>query len=272
MIGYNVILAQPANYPHSMALWDIGRLLHYSFASLGRTSTLRINELDSQAVNVLLGYHLVAAESIPKGYDCIIYQLEQLSDKEGWFNATRLAVLQRAREIWDFSPDNIAFLKGKGLNNLKLLPIGFHEALRAIPHATQDVDVLFYGSMNARRQKIFDELRQRCRLETIYGLYGAQRDAWIARAKIVLNVHYYQTKIMEQVRVSYLLNNGCCVISEDSPANPFSGMIADVAYEQITQTCLDYLKNTELRENQAQRGLELFRQRPMVECLRRVLD
>ncbi|HMD54486.1 MAG TPA: hypothetical protein VKJ65_08060, partial [Phycisphaerae bacterium] len=202
----------------------------------------------------------------------VIYQLEQLTDRAGWFNESLLQTLRQAKMIWDYSADNIAFLKGKGLTNLRHLPIGFHEALCAIPRVALDVDVLFYGSMNERRLKILNELRPHCRLAQIFDLYGSQRDALIARSKIVLNLHYYQSMIMEQVRVSYLLNNACCVVSEDSPNNPFPDMIAAVPYEQITQTCLSYLRDAAAREDLAQRGMKLFRQRPMVEYLRRVLD
>ena len=272
MTSYNVVLMQPLNYTHSMGLWDIGRLLYHSFHSLGRPSALRVNELDPKAVNVLLGYQFVTDNSLLKGCDAVIYQLEQLSAENGWFTSERLEFMRHVKEIWDYSSDNIDFLKDKGLTNLKLLPIGFHEALCTIPRTTQNVDVLFYGSINERRLKILNELRPHCRLAPIFDLYGSQRDAWISRSKIVLNLHYYQSMIMEQVRVSYLLNNGCCVVSEDSPNNPFPNMIAAVPYEQITQTCLSYLQNAAAREALAQRGMELFRQRPMVEYLRQVLE
>ena len=53
------------------------------------------------------------------------------------------------------------------------------------------------------------------RLVVVYGVYGAERDALIARSKIVLNVHFYGAKVLEVVRLSHLLSNGAFVISED---------------------------------------------------------
>jgi hypothetical protein len=45
-------------------------------------------------------------------------------------------------------------------------------------------------------------------------VYGQARDALVARARIQLNVHYYEAKVFEVVRVSYLLANGRFVVSE----------------------------------------------------------
>jgi hypothetical protein len=269
--AYNIVLLQLPGYPHAMALWDIGRLLNCSFQSLGFQSELRVNALDSKTVNVLLGYHQITAASLPRRCNFVIYQLEQLADAEGFFDATRLEVLQRAHEIWDYSPDNIAFLKDKGLSNVKYLPIGFHQALQSIPQAQKDIDILFYGSINDRRKMILEELQKKCRLQSLFELYGPERDAWISRSKIVLNLHYYETRMMQQARISYLLNNICCVVSEDSSQNPYEGMIATAPYSQVVETCLHYLHNDDEREAMARRGYELFCKRPMVEYLRPVI-
>ena len=45
-------------------------------------------------------------------------------------------------------------------------------------------------------------------LRTLFGDYGEVRDRWIARSRVVLNIHFYDIKVAEQVRLSYLLNNG----------------------------------------------------------------
>ena len=49
------------------------------------------------------------------------------------------------------------------------------------------------------------------------GVRGAERDALIARARLVLNLHFYPTAIFELVRVSYLLANGKAVVAECGP-------------------------------------------------------
>ena len=101
--------------------------------------------------------------------------------------------------------------------------------------------MLFYGMVNERRRQVLQNLESRCRLAVLTGVFGAERDALIARAKIVLNLHYYETCILEQTRVSYLLNNGACVVSEDSPSNPYEGMIATAPREKLADLCLEWL-------------------------------
>ncbi len=181
-------------------------------------------------------------------------------------------MLKGAQAIWDYSLENIQVLRDQGLSNLKHLPIGFHPNLQTIPKAEEDVDVLFYGSINDRREKILADLRPRCRVQELFQIYGPERDAWIARSKIILNIHFYETRIMEQARLSYLLNNGRFIVSEDSAANPFQDMIAAVPYDRVVESCLMFLQDAAAHQSQAQRGLDLFRRRPMTEYLRPLIS
>ena len=81
------------------------------------------------------------------------------------------------------------------------------------------------------------------------------------------------------MRISYLLNNGCFVVSENSAHNPLEGMIVASPYEQLGETCVAHLADEPGRVRFAEEGLRLFRQRPMTEflrarhclCLRRVV-
>ncbi len=66
MDPYNVVLIQPDGYPHAMALREIALLLHYSLQSLGLQSKATINILDPDAVNVLVGYHVLRKPSMLK--------------------------------------------------------------------------------------------------------------------------------------------------------------------------------------------------------------
>jgi hypothetical protein len=268
MNSYNVVLVQPTGYAHAMGMREVALLLHFSLQSLGFQSKATVNILDPQAVNILIGYQALFDPSMLTGRQYVIYQLEQLSDREGWFEPRLLDVLRGAAAIWDYSEENLQFLRDKGLTHSHLLPIGFHPQLRTIPQAAKDIDVLFYGSLNERRKTILAQLHSRCRVTELFGVYGAQRDAHIARSKIILNIHFYAAQIMEQVRLGYLLNNGCCVISENTPSNPFDGMLATAPYEQIVETCVKYLEDEPLRQRTAAKGLELFSQRLMTEYLR----
>jgi hypothetical protein len=51
-------------------------------------------------------------------------------------------------------------------------------------------------------------------IEFLAGVYREERDRLIARAKVVLNMHYYDARVFEIVRVSYLLSNEKAVVAE----------------------------------------------------------
>lgn len=269
-----ICLIQPKGYPHSLGLMEVCDLLAESFRSLGWSASVTTNQLSSTNFNVVVGYHLLSPGDarLFNGRKVAIYQLEQITQRPDWLTPDRLAVLNAADEVWDYSPDNIEALRGAGVKCVRELPLGFHPALCRIPLADNDVDVLFYGSMNDRRAKVIYELAKRHRVKTLFGVYGSERDSWIARSKVVLNLHYYPSQIMEQVRISYLLNNGCFVISEESPSNPFGDGIVTAPYGKLVDCCRQYLGDPVGRHGVAQRGFESFKKRPMTGYLAPLVD
>jgi SAM-dependent methyltransferase len=254
-----------------MALYEAAQLLYHSFRSLGLPAEFQVNRLDPEAVNVVLGYHLLPGPDAVRNYACVYYQLEQLPGSGNWLKPAYLDILRGALEVWDYSPENVAALAAQGVTNVRLLPLGFHENLATIAPADKDVDVLFYGSLNDRRRVLLNELASKCRVRHLYGVYGEERDRAIARAHIVLNVHFYPAQIMEQARISYLLNNGCFVVSEESPANPYEDCLATAPYDELAACCLHYLRHPEERARIAREGKERFSRRPMVDYVREVL-
>lgn len=277
MEKFTVCLAQPPDYKHSGALMEVCQLLVSSLESLGKSCRFRVNEMDTETVNIVLGYHLLAAsvrEHLPS-FRAILYQLEQLSDREGWFTEEREALLRSAWAVWDYSPENAAFLRRRGFNKTMCLPLGYHPRLERIQHRKEtdkDIDVLFYGAVNDRRKSVVHELRKRLRTEWLFGIYGEERDAYIARAKIVLNVHFYEAKILEQVRLAYLLNNRCFVVSEEVETNPFGDGLVLGPVGDLPALCEKYAARPEERQERAGRSYRAFQQRPMVEHLRAVLN
>jgi hypothetical protein len=272
---HNVVLLHPEGCPHTLAVREPALLIYHSLVSLGIPARFSVNKLEHSAVNILLGYHFLYDPAPLRGHECVIYQLEQLSDDpaKGWFTPVALEVLRSVKMIWDYDERNVRFLKDKGLADVRYLPLGFHENLRTIEPAEQpDIDVLFYGSTNERRCRILDALRPHCRLVELFGVYGAPRDQNIARAKIVLNMHLHGMQIMEQVRLAYLINNGSFVLTEESAENPFAEMVVSCGYEELAAKCLEYLARDADRHTIARRGMELFRRRPMVEYLRRAMS
>jgi GT2 family glycosyltransferase len=269
---FNVVLVQPEGYEHAEAFREVGELITASLRSLGRTARMQTNYLDPAAVNVVLGCNLLPSAGNLRLVRHVIVQLEQLSEREGWFRPELLEMLRGAEAVWDYAPENVAFLRARGLTNVSEMPIGYHESLRRISRRPADVDVLFYGSLNARRRAVLEEIGRFADVKCLVGVYGRQRDDYIARSKIVLNLHYYDAQIMEQARIAYLLNNRCFVVSESSPHNPFGEGLVARPYEELAETVRYYLERPEERFARAKAAHHAFRARPMVEVLRPLVE
>ncbi|MGH7179395.1 MAG: hypothetical protein ACREJC_18605 [Tepidisphaeraceae bacterium] len=275
-LGFNVVIVEPKGYVFNRAFLDIAKLLVESLRSLGHPVQQSVHRLLPECVNILLGYHVLPGTKVMKQARCIVYQLEQLSFRDRRFpeqGEKWLSLLEAARQVWDYSDENIALLRSRGFANVKRVPIGFHESMRQVPRDRhQDVDVLFYGQLNARRVAVLNELAKRCQVRVLVRVYGAERDDWIARSRIVLNMHFHDAEMFEQARVSYLLNNGRFVISEQAPDNPYGDGIIQAPYEQLVDRCLEYLGKPQERDEIALRGAELFQKLPMTDFIRAAID
>jgi hypothetical protein len=139
----------------------------------------------------------------------------------------------------------------------------------------RDIDVLFFGSMNDRRRAVLQELQKdpTIRVEALCGAYGKERDDKIARAKINLHIHFYDTKIYQQLRIAHFSNNRCFVVSEESRDNPYPEVpICQVPYGQLVETCRYYLQHPEERSPKATETYEQFKAHyHMTDLVRNVL-
>jgi hypothetical protein len=54
---------------------------------------------------------------------------------------------------------------------------------------------------------MLDRLASRWQVKILFGVYGQERDREMARAKVVLNLHQFALPQLEQIRISFLLNN-----------------------------------------------------------------
>jgi acetyltransferase-like isoleucine patch superfamily enzyme/SAM-dependent methyltransferase len=275
---FTILLLSPTNYTHSSALQEISETLNDGLRQLGYDSLIS-QEVQAGRRHIVLGSHLLNALDINLPKDSILYNLEQISPDSPWLTHHLLEQF-KAFEVWDYSLTNLQNLQSLGVNHVKHVPIGYTPGLSKIPQYSidqQDIDVLFYGSLNDRRDRILQELQaQGVKVASLFGIYGADRDTAIARAKIVLNIHFYEAKVFEIVRVSYLLANQKFVISEqstnDSDADFFTQGLVFAPYEELVETCIRWLKDSEGREAIAQTGFQLMTQRDINHSLDKALQ
>ncbi|HEY0785714.1 MAG TPA: TylF/MycF family methyltransferase [Acidobacteriaceae bacterium] len=260
MARYHIAIIRPDGYQHSDCFREVAEGLQSALRSLGHQAAVDENTIDATATNILLGAHLLTeAEAQTLFPSTIVYNLEQLGGMAlpGWYTELASRVT-----IWDYSPLNLArWQQVPCLRAPVLVEVGFAPELRRISSAhVQDIDVLFYGSLNERRTRILRDLMAAgLKLHTAFGAYGRERDALIARAKVVLNLHAYETEVFEIVRVSYLLANAKAVVSEIAPdMGDLANAVAAYPYEQLVEGCKALLANENARRALEARGFRHF--------------
>lgn len=275
-MNYIVWIVSPPGYPHSPgAFMEVAVGLRDGLIELGHGAEIVTDHMaiPKESRPIILGANLldkIPMASLPDTCIPIIYNLEQITLGSPWMTNGYIDLL-KIHTVWDYCQSNIDELKKLGIT-ASLMPVGYVPALTCIPDLThedwlndQPLDVLFYGSYNERRMHIYNRLNNgSCSCHWAFGVYGAKRDALIARAKIVVNIHFYESKIHEIVRTSYLMANSKCIVSEtglDLPLeDKFYGSADFCAYENIAEHCMRLLKNEDSRKALAENGFKTFSQ------------
>ena len=269
---FAVTLVYPEGYIHSLALLEIAETINYALINLGRDSILTTNLDFPDRIQIILGAHLLNNNLIKKiNSNAIIYNFEQIDPESPWLSNNYLNIL-KTYATWDYSINNIKQLNFLGIKNIKHLELGYVDQInRIVKQPIQDIDVLFYGSINPRREFILNELKNLgLNVVALFGVYGSARDEFISRSKLVLNIHFYNSKIFEIARISYLLANGICVLSEtgnDPIEQHYANSLLFSPYEKLVENCLFLIKNQDQREQyctQGQATMKTFSQETMI--------
>lgn len=260
--SFVVSVVSPPEYFHSLVFREVAIALCAGLRMLGRSC--EIVALDDKCPGgdqrhwIVLGAHLLGnftSLELPKKRT--IYNLEA-HGTDMWNKM--LPHARSAPSVWDFSQANVFELKKIGVS-ATFVPLGYVPELERIPMSDKDIDVLFYGSINDRRKKLLDALRAEG-LVVHYNMADYEtRDLLIARSKVVLNLHFYENPgLFESARVSYLLANGACVVSETGIGQDgYDKSAVCVPYDKLVSTCTRYVKNNEMREQSTCERTKIFK-------------
>ena len=190
------------------------------------------------------GWHIVICPQIfkklPKHY--VAFQMEQ-SVSSRWFNLEYFNRLNGAESIFDYSIKNIDFLQQNGIHYKKIfyMPIGTLKST-ILSQTTEnfEYDVLFYGDANNnRRQRYLEELSKRFRVKIVSELFGENLRDLLIKAKVIVNIHYYENALLETTRIYECLSLNKLVVSESSSDlcehDVLSGVVDFVEIDNIHQ-------------------------------------
>lgn len=261
---YAILIVQPLG-SQSGAFCELAEWLCSALRRLDQDVIIASRPADDRR-SIVIGWTLLP-QGVPLRGDTILFNTEQLCEGSPWVSPHMLSLFWRF-EVWDYSPENTINHSRLRLPELKVIQIGHAPELERIKPQPEEFDVLFYGVMTERRRILLDRLR-RAGLDVVHlqDIFGRKRDEYIARARIVLNMHARSDQAFECLRVAYLLNNRRCVVSErgidQAVEREFERGIAFAAYEEILPTCLALVNNPDERERIAMSGYQTLVRRPL---------
>lgn len=151
----------------------------------------------------------------------IAMQMEQTINSR-WLTEDYMNMLYNACAVFDYSLENIAFLRKDPRLAPKLyyMPVDVCVSMmEKVSHTSKNkYDVLFYGdAKNKRRQKYLKAIAGKSNLHVASEVFGEDLYAEMNKAKIVINVHYYENALLETARLYETLSvSNCLIISEHS--------------------------------------------------------
>jgi hypothetical protein len=114
------------------------------------------------------------------------------------------------------------------------------------------------------------------KVKHLSGVYGADRDFWISRSKMVLNLHYYEAKIFEIVRMFYLLTNSVPVVAEIGAETIvdkwLTKAVSGASYDTLPKRCIEVCESPDVATELAYRGFEAISQGSQQDYTEAALD
>ncbi|HUQ75418.1 MAG TPA: hypothetical protein VM183_11875 [Burkholderiales bacterium] len=250
--------------------------LVWGLQALGHHAEYGLNTINPEATNIAMGLQMLGEaqlDALPPG--TVYYNLEQMARRAVEDVKPVLRAAARRFPIWDYCEANLESWRALGARSAEYVKIGWAPVLERVPKPReQDIEVLLYGLPGGERLPLFQALCE-AGIRTVFacGLYGAERDALIARAKIVVNASLYtESRIFEIARVSYLLANAKAVLSVLHPDTLVEPDIRDAVMfspaEGVVRECLALIDDDARRGALEEKGRRVMRARNMSEILR----
>jgi O-methyltransferase len=307
MPNYVVAVVPPGDcVSTNEALHWIAQNLETALRGLGHTATVLHDGFAATATNIVLGGHRLGGDDSrlpPPG--SILYNLADLRSgslpESYWQLALRYPV-------WDYCPRNLEIWRARPtLQPAALLEIGYLPEMRRIPRppslppgalpveegkagGQDEIDVLVFGMLHRRGEQLLVQLQQAGLRVAVADRAGAWCvDALLDRAKVVLNLHCPETRLLSAVRNSCLYANSKAVLHEAPPAVAAAGIVPSgfpsigpgfdelpyegvtLPYERLIDGCLELLEDPAKRERLGAVAFQCISRKDMRSTLSRIL-
>ena len=154
----------------------------------------------------------------------IAFQMEQTINPR-WMTEEYFAILRDAYAIFDYSLINIDFFSQDSTLASKLyyMPIDVCSSVlqKNDTTAQKEYDVLFYGDpSNDRRKHYLSRIAEQYKIRIVSEVFGDALYEEMKKAKIIVNIHYYQDALLETTRLYETLSVSDCIIVSERSGDP----------------------------------------------------
>ncbi|WP_420108631.1 AAA family ATPase, partial [Mycolicibacter arupensis] len=135
------------------------------------------------------------------GCDALSRALDVAAGDTGTLSGTEPVLIERIDAEYG------RYFTGTGLSYRQMyyMPIAYLPDYHAVAdgeRSDKEYDVLFYGDLNnARRREFIDQIQRKYRVKLIGNLFGEALYRELRKAKVVINVHYYEGALLETTRL-----------------------------------------------------------------------
>jgi hypothetical protein len=281
----NVVVIDPPGYRFAHFLFDTARFLQGAIEECGVPCSVRRNDVERGAVNLLVGVHLVddprwveglLASEIP----FVVLQTEIVTaggfngEATGRFESVFLPLARGALSVWESSEPNLAKLRELGVR-VGHLRFGYVEAVREpLRETARDLDFFFCGSVTPRRRAILERLAKLgYRVEVRFDDAAFFRRDLMARSEIILSLRQSdELTHVPAARILHAVCHGRLVAGDHGTAGE---SVEDLYVWEKEGDVVELLRETRARADRralAETFRERLRARPMRDLLMPLVD
>lgn len=199
----------------------VAKLIRHALEKAGISAQILSEEPSSYSDRVHIVICPQMFRNLPGRY--IAFQMEQTISSR-WLTDEYYNRLRHAHSILDYSLINIKYFRGAFdfAKNIYYLPIDYLPGLTKEPNEYQyEYDVVFYGDANSpRRKRFLKALQERFSVKVLYEVFGEELYDELRKAKVVVNIHYYENAMLETTRLYEVLSLGRSVIVSERSVDP----------------------------------------------------
>lgn len=279
MARFNVTIVWPGTSDDAAAFSPTAVAVAAALRELGHEVTETRNRIEPPPwTNVLFGWNLVASADWLDGRRVILWQLEHLDVSVPWTKF--LAILaQRSCAVWDFDAAGRDTLRTRlGVPGALCVPLGHHAALATVPPGVApDHDAVFFGARTPRREAMVAACRAAgLTVEWPGYAWGPERDAIVARSRVVIASPSSEWHGFDQVRASQMLASGRLLVAETAGrpwAPAWARLVRRVPFDRIAATAAGVARLDGWARTGAQAAVrDAFARYPLARSLAMALD